>query len=807
MAQVPGLRPFTEDRPSVDGRVGGRVQVQTPQYRSGLRATTSPVDTYVRPQRPGIEDGGLAQLAQSLSSLNPTLARFANTLQQEKRQEVDAAATAKIGGMTKEERDEAVKNGLPEFADPWFRAAWMKQYGQGVATEAYKQARLDYVDKFDRENGDINTFLAEHQKAAVQTLQNDKHALSGFNAMWNQYATSIQQGHISDLAKLTNEKKVQTVASGFDTIYEAGKSQGATPDTIASTVWTRVSQNKDLMRMSFDDQHKQVILPFLHQIANSGDEATVNAIIDFDRGNGVGKLSSVPSLKGDLMEIQNLAKRKNLEIQNQVAIPVLDRFRMWADNGELEQHRKEFEEWQAANNKLITPDQAVSMWAHNRKQAEIRTEKAQREAEALRLEQTYQSQMEAVGNHLMQLSTPGSGPGLQFVAPITVMDPNGNPKQLDENKLQDMAVNDYLNRVSPTITRERNETPEQTFNREAEWLTHNGQVKPQWKNLLNQGYIAASPATTTGEKVPQALPGAVELYGKLRASNPNLLKAHVKDNHALDFYESYYVAKQYGGLDDKEAYVKAVQATRETSPENLQAYRQRYEDISNKVQSMNGGWVSSLFGGWSSISNTTELMDRVERVAQLYVRTGLSTDLALEEAAKLVKSRYTEINGRAVYTGDTAIGNPEEFKTLALEKVKEWAAKYGKDHDLDASDLSIMPITNGNGAWLIVRKANDMPAGDATTSVFTLRDLAGVKERLASQQASAIAKAKEDRLNPLWVGENSWIGPPKLTGWTPQEDAEIIRRAEEQQARIRAAKKGSTPFGTTDPRAKQTKVR
>lgn len=737
MARVSGLRPFTEDRPDVGGRVGGRVQVQTPQARVGLRPTASPVDTYSRPARPA--DDGLGRLAQSLASLNPSLLRFADTIHQERVEEVDAAARAKLQGMSKEERDIAVKNGLPEFQDPWYKAAFMKQYGQNHATWAWAEMQKDYLENFDKEGGDLSEFIAQHSKTAMETLQGDKHALSGFTSMMGNYENALVQMHAKNTAALASDRKVQTIADGFNTIIEAGKSNNASPDTIAALFWERSKQNKDLMRMGFDEQNKNVIMPFLRSLAAKGDEATVNAILNHDRGNGTGRLADNVATQGDVLEIQNLAKRKALEQASEASIPARDQFNQWAQNGELHLREKEFMEWRKANPGIISDDQALSALNHSRAAAKTKLEQARREQLALGREMSFRQEQASILDNAMQQSfIDKGGKGLQFLKDVEYTTREGHTAVMSADTQRQNAIREYMRLQDQKYGQfGQNPPPEVAairMNEDAKWLSDNGVTFDQWEKLLNNSLSAANAMSVTGkvENIPASVQAGTALYMNLYAQNPTLLDDHVKDPRAWEFYEAYRISKQYGGLDDQQALTTAVQYMRDPTAFDSPLLKQTYETIDNAVGSL-GGWFSKL----GTFKNDNYARMEVNRLAKFYAMQGLGSQAAVDEAKKNFEDRHINVNGWLVNVGHRGIGNHDDFKNLAEEKLRRFAETVGPKYDLELFDIGIRPLNNGVGGFLIVRP-NGMPAGSIKDSVFTMRDLEGIKDEIAEKARSEI---------------------------------------------------------------------
>ncbi|UOF81214.1 hypothetical protein [Caudoviricetes sp.] len=99
-----------------------------------LRPTASPVDTFVSPQ----QDSSAEQLAQSLSALTPSLARFAGVLGEQKGVREKEAGEAAARDMAAQGKTfaEAVRAGtIRPDQNPWFRVGFYETSGRNAGSE------------------------------------------------------------------------------------------------------------------------------------------------------------------------------------------------------------------------------------------------------------------------------------------------------------------------------------------------------------------------------------------------------------------------------------------------------------------------------------------------------------------------------------------------------------------------------------------------------------------------------------------------------------------------------------------------
>lgn len=175
MTKVPGLT-RQDDRPSVGGANTGRVQLKNPIRDVNLQATARPVDTYSRPVQPNSGPNEFMQLAGALAQISPSLQGFLDTKATEMQKDAEDRANRRIGGMSFEEAKAAVADGsISEMQNPWYKAAFMKQYGERLAYQRVNELTQEYETNFDKNNGDLDGFVRERMAGDLEQYGDNPH--------------------------------------------------------------------------------------------------------------------------------------------------------------------------------------------------------------------------------------------------------------------------------------------------------------------------------------------------------------------------------------------------------------------------------------------------------------------------------------------------------------------------------------------------------------------------------------------------------------------------------------------------------
>lgn len=312
-----------------------------------------------------------------------------------------------------------------------------------------------------------------------------------------------------------------------------------------------------------------------------------------------------------------------------------------------------------------------------------------------------------------------------------------------------MELAGALSTVEPGLTRyaaereERNETPDQTFNREIEWLSRNGLTNPEWKRLLNVAVASVSPATTSGTELPHNLTAGIEIYRQLHAKNPHFLREHLSDAASIDFFETVRVGVEHMGLDQTQAVLDAVRITTE-GDEVSPTLKARIADVRQTLDDMQGSqkWALGAFG--ADIENIGMVAGDLEKMASLYIRRGMETEDALSLAAERIMNDHIVVKGRLLPASDrrmrsygstlrqthdameeaepdrTWLGvEPRPFGDVLGDYVQQ-AVEPRYPDDVDPDDVVLLPHGNAQGVFIVVDRVSNtvlMPEWDEASGV------------------------------------------------------------------------------------------
>jgi hypothetical protein len=357
--------------------------------------------------------------------------------------------------------------------------------------------------------------------------------------------------------------------------------------------------------------------------------------------------------------------------------------------------------------------------------------------EKVRARQLAEAQHNEVIGNAASLSGEGN---LWAVKDTKVTTAEGTEKTLTADKIKEEVVDNFLRR-SKAVAAQRQEPPALTFDREANWFGQNGQVNPTWESLLKTGYMQGTSSALSGNKLPQGLQAASELYDQLYAKNPALLKKHV-DDASMDFYEAMRFGKS-AGLDPRQAAVNAQEVNKDPTKYESPYWKQKFDDISNAVnKTVQGTFING------APDNAGEIAPQIEKAAKYYSKLGASPTAAVEEAKKYVQSNYVNVNNYLVRAGDRAI--PQAFPDMAKRYIEDYASKYGEKEGVSASDLTVQPIGNGAGQWRIVLKKSPGMIVDHPEGIFDMPKLLDAeKARKAKAQEEAVKRLNSIDRSPV----------------------------------------------------------
>lgn len=724
MTKLPGLTRH-DDRPSVGGANRGRVQVRNPIGDVAIRPQARPVDTYSRPMAPPQGPNGLQQLAGALAQISPALTNYIETTGAKAQKDAEDRAMRRIGGMSFQEARAAVDGGkMAEMDNPWFKAAFMKQYGERLAYERVNELTREYETNFDKTQGSFDEFVRQRMAEDLEAHGGDPHFSNAYNQIMNNYGAKANQVQAQ---YQTEQVKQDTIGGVYDTFLGTARTmqqEGKSPEEIVSALRARYEGNRQLLHVDFREQDKEMVR-LAEAFANEGNVAMAKAILNGDRmgadGTKLGALSANREFQADAQRILMAADRKLEENNGNAAFNSRMTFNDQARAGNLDQeallgHHK-------ANPGAFTDAQVLSLINQNDAFKTQQAEQAAKHEQRMALE----AQSRASEANLLQRNMDLAGKGqLPYVEEGTVLTSGGETKKVSVND-QLKAVASEINRGLEWRVENGKMSPDDMFTAQVEAFTANNLENPKWSQVLSAGRIASTPFTNSGGELPSQLREGAELYLRLHAANPALLDTHIKGSGNRDFYEAFRIATQYGRLGVEQALQTATALT--ADPERAQSSaRVSSEEIDRRAQSITYGKGLLNWRG-SAPRNQSYVESEIGRLGKFYAANGLDTESALDEAQARFKATHTAVNGNFIYTaGRNVPGNFGDMATYALEKYAEdfGEAEGGKE----AMDLTIRPASADQGSsWIIVDVLTQLPVENSERANLTLRSLYDLDEQ------------------------------------------------------------------------------
>jgi hypothetical protein len=753
VARVSGLTP--QERTGSGGNItaGSRAQIARDRAAPDLAPRAAPVSVYSTPEDNTQAAGSdLRQLAAALGNLNPALRGFAGDYADEARKEQEQAAENKIGGMTFEEAEKGVREGtIGELQNPWFKAAFMKQFGQRVALRKAQELADQYSNGFNKEGGNVEQLVAGTAKPVLDQYGNDRHFSSGFNNVFAPAAAKIRNEQAAHQSNRVATEVRQGVYEIGTAMISQGIGRGDNAEKIVADLRSTYAGNKQLLKVPYAEQDAEVFR--MATTLTQGISTSANPKLQMEI---VQRLLNDDRVAPDGYKLGSLA---NNRLYADKAVKVLD-----AADKELRQrnHRDAFDgrmSWDEKASQGLLGDKEFQTLVDEhqsnpgrysdefvismRHKNDAVLERRRSEVAVLQEKARNRSLAEAQHNEAIGNAAALSGQGnLWAVKDTEVIDEDGNRKTLKADKIRDEVVSNFLRR-SASVAKERGEQPAQTFDREVGWFGANGQENPQWSSLLKTGYMQGTASSLSGNKLPQAFDAASDLYNQLYAKNPALLKKHI-DSDAMDFYEAVRFGTQVAGFDKRTAAINALEVNKDPTKYESPYWKQKFDDISAAVNNS----VSKDWWPDGAPDNAGEIAPQIEQSAKYFSKLGASPKVAIEEAQKRITTNYVNVNNYLVRTGDRAI--PASFPTMAKKYIDDYVAKYGEKEGVTASDLTVQPIGNGAGQWRIVMKRSPGMIVDHADGIFDLPKLMDVeKARTEKEQGEAVKRLNEQKAQEL----------------------------------------------------------
>ncbi len=737
MAKLPGLS-RQDDRPSVDGANRGRVQVRNPIGDVALQPQARPVDTYSRPQAPNSGANGLQQLATALAQVSPSLQTFLDNTEAKAKKDAEDRAMRRIGGMSFAEAREAVESGkMTEMENPWFKAAVMKQYGERLAYERVNELTTEYETNFDKNGGDLDSFIREKTAGDLEQYGDSPHFTSAYGHVMDQFG---QRANATQAQYKTEQVKQDTISGVYDTFNGQARallSEGKTPAEVVDALRGKYEGNRKLLHVDFKEQDREMVR-LAESFANEGNLDMAKAILNGDRrgadGTALGPLSANREFQGDANRILNSAKRQSFEQTEETTRDIRMDFWDAARQGKLD--RKQLETWHKQNSGAFSEAQVMSLINQNDTFNEQQAKENAKAEHKLSLQKAADQAEEDLVSRNLQASGEGM---LPYIEEATVPTKTGETRTISVDDQKKAVAKRLVDQTEWLVTKGK-ATPEQAFGMQVESFSVGNLTNQKWEHVLGAGPKAATQFTLSGGEVPPALQDSVDLYMKLHSANPKLLETHIKDSSDRDFYEAYRVATQYGKLTPQQAMQTAMMQTSDPAKFQGAGTQQRFDAIDERVRGITFGGVAGWFA--SSPKNQGYVANEIGRLGKFYAQNGMGTDAALDEAKARFEATHTEVNGNFIYTAGKDI--PKNFGELANFAIEQYVKDFGKSEGVDASDLTVRPATNGQG-WMIVHQTGQYPVENSARGNISLRSLFDLEQKRRADVVQGVIDAQQKK--------------------------------------------------------------
>ena len=657
-----------------------RVQVQGPQGSQPLQTVARPGAASAGAPRVGQSRGEL--LARSLASIEPEIAGHLDQAQAEYEEKETTRAYDALQGMTFDEAKKLVDSGqLRETENPWYEAAFQKQYGIAYAGKRKRDILKAYETQFDKHNGDLEGFIASHVQRDASLYGENKFVSSGIREGMGDFLGNLRNQHAEFKMGVIKATTVDQFRGAAGTVIDNAVSAGEDPSAAVRNLYEQHRQQFGLTYQQMDDN----ILALAKEYAAVGDVSTVEALLTTDikgsDGTNIGSFTSRARYSEDANTILNLARKTRGDLDRTNNTSEVVGLRTRAQQGSLTDEDKAALDALKAN-RSISQEMHESLLVQN---SNAKRGALSASFDALQ-ESSYRSQA-------MNMLLSGRGFG---VTDFTYTDMNGKVKTIKRDEIINGLVTDTLG----TMAEEGYSEGEMAATL-SNWGV--GSTYQVWENALSDGYLSLGQAIFKAgpDGEVQLPPAALAAYGTWRnlGEYPHVRARHVKDQTALRLYRDAE-ALERGGMEPETALITAARIDRRANRASLskQIDRQAFGDAVSKVT--NGGWWDGELdnGGWAS--------QTIERTARILVDAGLPMERAVEQSVRMFEESHTIINGVAINSRNKLV--PPNFGDMADVILEEFAEKHGED----VRDLTLVPSLNGEQTWLIARKETLMPHED-----------------------------------------------------------------------------------------------
>jgi hypothetical protein len=627
-----------------------RAQVNT-TLSGGERPTPMASPMGISAPVAAVQENGMLALARSLSAVRPELNQYLEESKQDYQEAEANRAYDTIQGMTHEQAKAAVDAGtMRETESPWFRAAFQKQFGLAHAAKRKREIITEYNNSFDKQNGDIDSFLAQFAQADYEQYGNSEFISAGIREGMSGVFSSVkdQQAEFrnTQLQTMASEQFYSVARDTIDTTMEAGGDVNA---AISAVV-----QQHSKAGLIDQDKADAALLGLADEYASSGNVAGLDALLSADPfGRGSFKERGGFAVKSQALVEQAKATAADTARKSNI-VPRADLDNK-ADNGMLDERDL------AQAQTLVDSGQASPEWM-------ISLINQNRSGNSKRLKVAVEANARTtLLDSASKLILTGQGAAVQDT---TIALPDGTSKNITGKELREAVVNEQMT----ALLSSEGGSPAVAAQHLANWsLSENYQP---WEDTLSNGYLSLTGALTKPDKdgkttVPTTAQQAYGLWKELSGTEA-VRERHVKDSTAASVYRDAEVLEQIMGMAPEEALTASASIDRKTSRVGLATSIDR-KNFESKVSSLVSG---GLFGG--SPTNGGIATMAIEENTRILMDLGVPQDKAIAKAVKAFETSYTMVNGVYVNTRDRLV--PGDIEAVSSAIVEDFL-KTNPDYD------------------------------------------------------------------------------------------------------------------------------
>ncbi|MGK9164933.1 hypothetical protein KXR53_01475 [Inquilinus limosus] len=771
---LPGLTPQRDSTVAGGGRREPRL-IRTSQPQIAPRQITAPVaqpvDTYAPTPAPQGAGDGFFALAQGLRDFSPVLARFADDQMDKAKQAEEARAEARIGGMTLDEQNRFIKSGeIKNWEGPFARAKFMQLYGENAGTAAALELVRQYESGgFDKMNGNLDEFIAQGQAAGLAEVGDDPFAQRQYARSFRQIADRLRPMNAQDKAQQFAQDSADLIAGRFISIRTQMQADGSyTPQAYAERVRAEMTSNAKLNVMGRADQDR-VLMGVIGRLADEGDEATVNFLLDDDRG-GVGALGNKRENLADAVQLKERARSRRVELTQRAMPDQMAPILAAVDKGTYTAEQAERD--RAAG--LINDEQRISLVARSdARAADLRAANA-KAVEKLALANAADASRQSARRAAWGIAAEGRG---ALISDVKVLNDSGeevNYSRADQIRDTVQTFQEASNRLAQAD----NWSPAQKAQYDADWFAKNGFEDDQTQAVLSSAYSSVrSVDVEKGTVSLGRLQDAYEAYSAVYQMNPKYAQnGLLKGSRERAFYDDIRVGMEYGGLTFDQAATQAIQLSRldrrgsaNLTLQERNEVREAGDRITLRAQPETA--FGRLWWGEEGIvgpvHNTGDVRRQIEELAFRNMDLGLSPTKAVEVATQQFATSHLNVNGYAVRANARAY--PADIGARLTKRLRALYEDDGADlrDEYDFDDLTVVQDGASAGRWIVIDRSG-LPISDPARRYITMDSIrADMREEAAKERQEIIDETvrlnglRQDFRRDMSRGNPGIIPPPR----------------------------------------------